>query len=67
MIKCPFNCSNQTNDGYCKTTECINQAFKGFFEPDVFIPPACKHCLNHPSNGGSGICNCILGLQTIMC
>lgn len=25
------------------------------------IPNACKHCPNHPSNGGSGICNCILG------
>lgn len=25
------------------------------------IPKACAHCNNHPSNGGSGICNCILG------
>ena len=25
------------------------------------IPDACKNCTNHPSNGGSGICNCILG------
>jgi len=22
------------------------------------IPSCCKHCSNHPSNGGSGICNC---------
>lgn len=21
----------------------------------------CKNCPNHPSNGGSGICHCILG------
>ena len=21
-----------------------------------FIPDSCKHCPNHPSNGGSGIC-----------
>ena len=26
-----------------------------------FIPSYCKNCLNHPKNGGSGICNCILG------
>ena len=30
-----------------------------------FIPEACKTCSNHPSNGGSGICHCILGTQTI--
>lgn len=24
-------------------------------------PDPCKNCSNHPSNGGSGICNCILG------
>ena len=29
------------------------------------IPPGCVHCSNHPSNGGSGICHCIIGIQTI--
>ena len=24
-------------------------------------PDPCKHCSNYPSNGGSGICHCILG------
>ena len=28
------------------------------------IPPACRNCPNHPSNGGSGNCNCTLGQQT---
>lgn len=28
------------------------------------IPPACRNCPNHPSNGGSGICFCTLGQQT---
>ena len=28
-------------------------------------PSPCKHCSNNPSNGGSGICHCILGLNTI--
>lgn len=26
-----------------------------------YIPDNCKNCLNHPSNGGSGNCNCMLG------
>ena len=26
----------------------------------VFTPQACKDCSNHPSNGGNGICSCIL-------
>lgn len=29
------------------------------------IPSPCRTCSNHPSNGGSGICNCILGLPKI--
>ena len=29
------------------------------------IPKACITCPNHPSNGGGGICHCILGTQTI--
>lgn len=24
------------------------------------VPIACRSCPNHPSNGGSGICNCSL-------
>lgn len=33
------------------------------FETQIFtnIPPACRNCSNHPSNGGSGNCNCTLG------
>ena len=26
-----------------------------------FIPESCRNCSNHPSNGGSGFCNCTLG------
>ena len=29
------------------------------------IPPSCRYCPNHPSNGGTGICNCILGTPTV--
>ena len=34
---------------------------------DNNIPKACKNCSNHPSNGGSGICHCTLGLPKITC
>ena len=27
----------------------------------------CNKCSNNPKNGGSGICNCILGLSEITC
>lgn len=32
-----------------------------------YIPEACKTCSNHPSNGGSGICHCIMGITQIKC
>ena len=28
-------------------------------------PDACKNCPNHPSNGGSGVCHCVLGTRTV--
>lgn len=36
-----------------------------YHESQTSIPPACRHCSNHPSNGGSGICNCTLGSMII--
>jgi hypothetical protein len=34
--------------------------------PDFkLIPAPCRGCPNHPSNGGSGICHCILGSPSI--
>ena len=33
----------------------------------TFIPESCRGCSNHPSNGGSGFCNCILGSSQITC
>lgn len=40
-------------------------------EPEFYttcdnIPEACRNCSNHPSNGGSGICHCILGQNPVM-
>lgn len=31
------------------------------------IPEPCRHCAAHPSNGGDGICWCILGSMNITC
>ena len=30
-----------------------------------YVPEACAKCMNHPINGGSGICHCTLGSMTI--
>lgn len=31
------------------------------------VPNACRTCSNHPSNGGSGICHCIMGITPLNC
>ena len=31
----------------------------------LFINDNCKKCSNHPKNGGSGICHCVLGSHVI--
>ena len=35
-------------------------------KPDAgyYIPECCRNCQNHPSNGGSGVCNCTLPSMT---
>ena len=33
----------------------------------TYIPSACRACPNHPSNGGSGVCNCTLGMMKVTC
>ena len=32
---------------------------------DENVPMACRMCSNHPINGGSGICWCVLGVPEI--
>ena len=34
---------------------------------DDGIPPACRGCQTHPSNGGDGICHCVLGTTQVTC
>lgn len=38
-----------------------------FYTTSDNIPEACRNCNNHPSNGGSGVCHCTLGLTPIKC
>ena len=38
--------------------------FDDFYD-NFDTPSACNNCSNNPKNGGNGICNCILGQQTI--
>ena len=39
----------------------------GLSDTNNYIPDSCKGCSNHPSNGGSGICNCLLGQYHATC
>ena len=32
---------------------------------NFFVPDVCRNCPNHPSNGGTGMCHCVLGTQTV--
>ena len=46
--------------GAYKTVPINYQPLQPFYDSPAFdhIPNCCKACSNHPSNGGSGICNC---------
>ena len=43
--------------------------FNEFFSKnmDISEEKAKRRCSNHPSNGGSGICNCTLGTPQVKC
>ena len=65
---CPYPCHNKSYDGYCLTTGCINPHYQYivfFNNCNNEYPSPCKNCPNNPSNGGTGICHCILGCPTI--
>lgn len=61
-----YDCIKAFNKWMNKKDDFTREAPK----PDVetlHIPDACKSCSNHPSNGGSGICNCTLGTPQATC
>ena len=64
---CPYECDNKTEYGYCKTTGCINPKYQYIialsYNNNTF-PSPCAKCRNNPANGGSGVCHCVLGVNT---
>lgn len=63
-----------------KATEDAFKRYNKQKEKQIYIPArwtyinldsstleVCRNCSNHPSNGGDGICNCILGQQVVTC
>ena len=58
---------NATKNSVKKKKIIINNEIWKDFINNAAIPLGCKTCPNHPSNGGSGICNCILGTPQITC
>lgn len=64
-------CKNLLPNGMCKKTGklCdealptnVQEPYQTYLKDSLFeIPPACRGCSNHSSNGGSGICFCTLG------
>ena len=69
MNICPYICDNKTEYGYCKTTTCINPGYHNIdyshYTYTYSNSEYCTRCLNHPRNGGSGICSCILATPII--
>ena len=61
---CP--CCGRVNAPWVSQCGCKGNVFKKI---DTWSPSgiseACRNCSNHPSNGGSGICHCILGSPKI--
>lgn len=48
---------------YTSGTENNNDYMYLIREDFTAIPRSCKYCTNSPLNGGSGICNCTLGVE----
>ena len=66
-----IECKLADSFGYCQEPVCIkkfqllgNNNNSEIFNSEIvstFLQPVCGNCSNNPKNGGSGICNCILG------
>lgn len=63
----PFHVQECVKCGWKEETrdEVIRLPYQSSFNDNT--PIACKGCSNHPSNGGSGICHCTLGLPKVTC
>lgn len=60
---------DEISESIHKTSEEIKRINKEIEELSIsnnqLVPRPCRSCPSHPSNGGSGICHCILGCPTI--
>lgn len=54
-------CCPQCHKIVVKTKDRLNTITLTSSTTADYIPDNCKNCSNHPSNGGSGNCNCMLG------
>ena len=61
-----YDCVRKLNKWINKNDDFVKHAPEPNIET-LDIPDACKSCSNHPSNGGSGICNCTLGTPQVKC
>lgn len=62
-----YNCPDCNVRGdscdYCqRAQQQINDIRKDYIDipNSSYVPDCCRYCSNHPSNGGSGICHCVL-------
>lgn len=60
IIRIPWGGNRKVNEEYGNFTN-----LQTYFNQHEENP--CKNCPNHPDNGGSGICHCILGLPKVTC
>lgn len=65
-IDAPWNCGgdlDMSGLNNLKETDYYTNSQSFWYEgTSATIPNACINCPNHPSNGGSGICHCTLGM-----
>lgn len=56
-----YNCPDCTHTEDTCNNCTRTRGYYGEFKPvGTAIPRCCVNCSNHPINGGSGICNCVL-------
>lgn len=60
--KTPFDCMHKLMNQHV-----INITSLGGNRFDSYNSDVCSACHNNPANGGSGVCNCILGSAPITC
>ena len=66
QFNCP-DCTKYTDDCYADCERTAKEKYFMIPKPsDIgYESHPCTHCPNNPANGGSGICNCTLGLPKI--